>query len=79
MGRSQESWNKKEAEKKKKKKKKDKEQKKLERKINPDGKSFDDMIAYVDEFGQITSEPPEENSTPEEDDSTKENSSPDET
>jgi len=60
MGRSQESWNKKEAEKKKKKKKIDKEQKKLERKTNPDGKGFEDMIAYVDEFGQITSEPPEE-------------------
>jgi hypothetical protein len=61
MGRSQESWNKKETEKNKKQKKKVKEQKKLVRKTNSaEGKGFEDMIAYVDEFGQITSDPPEE-------------------
>jgi hypothetical protein len=60
MGRSQESWNKKETEKNKKQKKKVKEQKRLERKTSSaEGKGFEDMIAYVDEFGQITSAPPE--------------------
>ncbi len=60
MGKSQETWNKKEAEKKKAKNKKDKEQKKLERKANSkSGGNLDDMIAYVDENGQITSTPPD--------------------
>ncbi|MEI8203135.1 MAG: cold shock domain-containing protein [Bacteroidota bacterium] len=60
MGRSQETWNKKEAEKKKAKNKKDKEQKKQERKANSkSGSSLDDMIAYVDENGQISSTPPD--------------------
>ncbi|MFA6128690.1 MAG: hypothetical protein WC699_15430 [Bacteroidales bacterium] len=60
MVKSQVSWNKKETEKKKQKKKKDKVAKKLERKSNSEEtKGFDDMIAYVDEFGQITSTPPE--------------------
>lgn len=61
MGRSQESFSKKEREKKKVKKKKDKLQKKEERKLSSEkGKDFDDMIAYVDEFGNITSTPPPE-------------------
>ena len=65
MAKSQVSWNKKETEKKKQKKKKDKETKKQERKTNSgENKGFDDMIAYVDEFGQITSTPPAENTTP---------------
>jgi cold shock CspA family protein len=60
MGRSQETWNKKEVRNKKEKKRKDKEKKKLERKENPkSGASFDDMIAYVDENGMITSTPPD--------------------
>jgi cold shock CspA family protein len=60
MGRSQETWNKKETEKKKQKKKQDKEQKKEERKANAkEGTSFDDMIAYVDENGNISSTPPD--------------------
>lgn len=56
MGRSQESFNKKDVRNKKEKKRKEKEAKKLARK---DGEkaSFDDMIAYVDENGVITSEP----------------------
>lgn len=58
MGKSQETWNKKQKEKKKQKKRNDKEQKMEERKANP-SKSFDDMIAYVDEFGNITSTPPD--------------------
>ncbi|WP_018342957.1 cold-shock protein [Cytophaga aurantiaca] len=60
MSKSQETWNKKEAEKKKAKKKQDKEQKKEERKANAkDGSSFEDMLAYVDEYGNITSTPPD--------------------
>jgi len=58
MARSQESFNKKEIQKQKNKKRKDKVEKKLARKDT--GKSsFDDMIAYVDEFGRITNTPPD--------------------
>lgn len=58
MGRSQETFNKKEVRKKKEKKRKDKAQKKADRK--EEGKnSLDDMIAYVDENGQLTSTPPD--------------------
>ncbi|BDD02236.1 cold shock domain-containing protein [Persicobacter psychrovividus] len=61
MGRSQESFNKKEKEKKRLKKRQDKLKKKEERKASGDGAaSFDDMIAYVDEFGNITDTPPDE-------------------
>lgn len=60
MGRSQETFNKRENEKKRAKKKQDKLAKKEERKANVEkGKSLDDMIAYVDEFGNITSTPPD--------------------
>lgn len=59
MARSQESWNKKEIQNKKDKKRKDKEAKKIERKENKGGSSLDDMIAYVDENGMITSTPPD--------------------
>lgn len=60
MGRSQETFNKRENEKKRAKKKQDKLAKKEERKANTEkGKSLDDMIAYVDEFGNITSTPPD--------------------
>lgn len=60
MGRSQETFNKKDKEKKKLKKKQDKEQKKEERKANSDkGKGIDEMLAYVDEDGNITSTPPD--------------------
>ena len=60
MSKSQETWNKKEAEKKRAKKKQDKEQKKEERKANAGGSSsFEDMLAYVDEYGNITSTPPD--------------------
>ena len=57
MGKSQETWNKKENEKKKQKKKKEKEAKREERKANPKGNSFE--IAYVDEFGNFSSTPPD--------------------
>ncbi len=59
MGRSQETFNKKEVRNKKEKKKKDKELKKLARKDNDKPSSLDDMIAYVDENGMITSTPPD--------------------
>jgi hypothetical protein len=60
MARSSETFSKKENEKKRLKKKKDKEQKKEERKANEGkAKSFDDMIAYVDEFGNLSSTPPD--------------------
>ncbi len=59
MGKSQETWNKKENEKKKQKKKKEKEAKREERKANPKGNSFE--IAYVDEFGNFSSTPPDPN------------------
>ena len=58
MSRSQESFNKKEVRNKKEKKRKEKEIKKLTRKDSDKG-SFDDMIAYVDENGMITSTPPD--------------------
>ncbi len=58
MSRSQESFNKKEVRNKKEKKRKEKEMKKLTRKDSDKG-SFDDMIAYVDENGMISSTPPD--------------------
>jgi cold shock CspA family protein len=60
MGRSQETFNKKEKEKKRLKKKQDKLKKREERKASSEkGKGLDDMIAYVDEEGNITSTPPD--------------------
>ncbi len=60
MGKSQETYNKKEKEKQRLKKKKDKLQRKEERKSNVDkGKSLEDMFAYVDEFGNFSTTPPE--------------------
>jgi cold shock CspA family protein len=58
MARSQQTWNKQEREKSKQKKRLDKEKKKVDRKGNPVS-SFDDMIAYVDEHGQISATPPD--------------------
>lgn len=58
MAKSQQSFGKKEREKKRLKKKKDKALRKEERKGGPK-KSFEDMIAYVDEFGNITDTPPD--------------------
>ena len=59
MGRSQESFNKKEVRKKKEKKRQDKEKKRLARKEGEKKNSLDDMIAYVDENGMITDTPPD--------------------
>ncbi|MBA3680229.1 MAG: cold shock domain-containing protein [Bacteroidetes bacterium] len=58
MARSQETQNKKEKESKKLKKRKEKDEKKAERKAGGK-KSFEDMIAYVDEFGNLTDTPPD--------------------
>ncbi len=52
------SFNKREIEKNKQQKRKEKQQKREERKNNP-ADSFEDMIAYVDENGVITSTPPD--------------------
>lgn len=60
MGRSQETFSKKEKEKKKQKKKEDKEHKKEERRTNSSkGKGLDSMLAYIDDDGNITSTPPD--------------------
>jgi cold shock CspA family protein len=60
MGRSQETFSKKEKEKKKLKKRQDKEQKKEERKTDSNkGKGIEEMLAYVDDNGNITSTPPD--------------------
>jgi len=60
MAKSQETWSKKEAEKKKQQKRKEKEQKKEDRKANAkEGKTFEEMMAYVDEYGNISSTPPD--------------------
>jgi cold shock CspA family protein len=60
MAKSQTSISKKEIENKKAQKRKQKEQRREERKANAkDGKSLDDMIAYVDEYGNISSTPPD--------------------
>lgn len=52
------TFNKKEIEKKKQQKRQEKQQRREERKNNP-ADSFEDMIAYVDENGVITSTPPD--------------------
>jgi len=59
MGRSQETFNKKEVRNKKEKKRKEKEQRRLAKKEGDKKSSLDDMIAYVDENGMITDTPPD--------------------
>lgn len=59
MGRSQETFGKKEVRSKNEKKRKEKEQKRAKKKAEGKKSNFDDMIAYVDEFGMITSTPPD--------------------
>jgi len=59
MGRSQETFNKKEVRNKKEKKRKEKEKKRLAKKEGEKVNSLDDMIAYVDENGMLTSTPPD--------------------
>ena len=60
MAKSQETFGKKEREKKRLKKRQEKALIKEERKANKEkGLSFEDQIAYVDEFGQLTDTPPD--------------------
>jgi cold shock CspA family protein len=59
MGRSQETFGKKEVRNKKEKKRKEKLQKRAMKKSEGKKSNFDDMIAYVNEFGMITSVPPD--------------------
>ena len=60
MAKSKETFSKKETEKNKQKKKKEKEQRREERKANAkSGSSLEDMLAYVDENGNISSTPPD--------------------
>ena len=53
------TYNKRENEKKKASKRQEKQKRKEERKANNTGGAFEDMIAYVDENGVITSTPPD--------------------
>ncbi len=64
MGRSQETFGKKEKEKKRRKKKEDKAKKREERKENSGDGSLESMMAYVDEFGNITDTPPDPTAKP---------------
>jgi cold shock CspA family protein len=59
MGRSQESRSKKEIRTKKEKKRKEKAVKRLERKEKKGTGGPDEMLAYVDEYGNITDTPPD--------------------
>ena len=59
MAKSRETFNKKEKEKLRQKKKQEKVDKKEARKSNDKSTDFEDMIAYVDEFGNISDTPPE--------------------
>ena len=59
MAKSQATFMKKELEKKRLKKREDKQQRKEDRKKNSQGGSLENMMAYVNEFGEITSTPPE--------------------
>lgn len=59
MGRSQETLGKKEVKNKKEKKRKEKAQKRALKKMDGKKRSFDEMLAYVDESGKITSTPPD--------------------
>lgn len=59
MAKSQATFMKKQLEKNRAKKKEDKEQRKLERKQSSNGGKLEDMLAYVDENGELSSTPPE--------------------
>jgi cold shock CspA family protein len=60
MARSKVTFNKREKEKQRQKQKQEKREKMEQRKANSSkGKSFDDMIAYIDEDGNIASTPPD--------------------
>lgn len=60
MAKSQATFMKKQLEKNKKKKKDEKMERKLERQQNSKGGDLENMMAYVNEFGEIVSTPPEQ-------------------
>lgn len=60
MPRSKQSFNKREKERKRQKQKQEKQEKFEQRKANNNkGKSMEDMMAYLDENGNLTSVPPQ--------------------
>jgi cold shock CspA family protein len=59
MAKSSDTFNKREKEKQRLQKRQEKEQRKEDRKAAKEGKSFEDMIAYVDENGNFSSTPPD--------------------
>src|SRR5579872_6029460 len=60
MAKSKETFNKREKEKQRQKEKREKREKMEERRANqPKGRSLDEMLAYIDEDGNITSTPPD--------------------
>jgi S-adenosylmethionine hydrolase len=59
MSKSNNSFIKKQKELKRKKKREEKKEKKVERKKNAVGGELENMMAYVDEFGNISSTPPD--------------------
>ena len=60
MAKSQQTFGKNEREKKRLKKREEKQKKKVERQANSKkGADLEDMLVYVDEFGQLTNEPPD--------------------
>ncbi|MBN7812985.1 cold-shock protein [Algoriphagus sp. H41] len=59
MSKNQNTFIKKQKAELKRRKQKEKFEKKLERKAQPKDGSLDNMIAYVDEFGNISDTPPE--------------------
>jgi len=60
MAKSQATFMKKQLEKNRQKKKEDKEERKQQRQKNQADGGVDNMIAYVNEFGEITSTPPDD-------------------
>ncbi len=61
MAKSQATFMKKQLEKNRQKKKEDKQQRKEDRKKNSNSGDMESMMAYVNEFGELTSTPPENN------------------
>ena len=59
MAKSKQTWNKREKEKKRLKHRQEKQEKMQERKSNASKKSMDDMLAYIDEDGNLTTTPPD--------------------
>ena len=59
MAKSQQTFGKKDLEKNRLKKRQEKQEKMEARKANPQDTSFESMLAYVDEYGNITNTPPD--------------------